>query len=83
MNKRMTLDDLAKRIDQYRAEYGGDAEVMIMANPHWPMEHGICGVVANKEISEEDNDPSVPPVVYIVAGMLSEYGNKAAWKACH
>ena len=69
------------------SEYQEDAEVRIVTQPRWPLEHGVAGVVSKSEIdafeAEDDEDPPEPEVdvVYLLEGTSHGYGRKAAWDA--
>ena len=69
------------------SEYQEDAEVRLVTQPHWPLEHGLDGVVSKSEIDafEADDDEDAPEpevdVVYLLEGASQGYGRKAAWDA--
>ena len=66
----MTVDELIERLEEYRDALGGDAEVRLMTQQHWPFENAVCGIVSNAELNghdeEEDEDVEDDRVVYIV-----------------
>ena len=39
----MTIDELIERLEDYRDELGGDAEVRLMTQSNWPFENDIFG----------------------------------------
>ena len=39
----MTIDELIGRLEDYRDEIGGDAEVRLMTQSNWPFENDIFG----------------------------------------
>ena len=38
----MTIDELIARLEDYRDEIGGDAEVRLMTQQNWPFENSIA-----------------------------------------
>ncbi len=42
----MNLDTLIEILNDYREEFGGDAEVRLMTQQNWPFENRICGVTS-------------------------------------
>lgn len=86
----MNLDTLIEILEDYREEFGGDAEVRLMTQQNWPFENRICGVTsgrdmneANEEDSEDDDDSqdvAEDQTVYIVEGGQICYGRKRAWE---
>ena len=42
----MTIDELIGRLEEYRDELGGDAEVRLMTQQNWPFENGIFGLAS-------------------------------------
>ncbi len=74
----MNLDNLIEILNEYREEFGGDAEVRLMTQQNWPFENRICGVTsgrdmneANEEDAEDDDDAqdvADDNTVYIVEG---------------
>jgi hypothetical protein len=83
----MTLDELIERLEEYRDELGGDAQVLLMTQQQWPFENAICGIVSGQEINDsgdeddrdQDDDVEDEAVVYIVEGGQLRYGTKRAW----
>jgi hypothetical protein len=53
----------------------GDAEVTIMSQPNYPLEHRIDNVVTSHDIGDGDQ----PIEVYIVEGSQVGYGKRKAW----
>jgi hypothetical protein len=82
----MTLDELIDRLEEYRDELGGDAEVRLMTQQNWPFKNTLAGVVSAEEINEFDNekfrdeDVDDDQVVYLVEGDQLGYGSKRAWE---
>ena len=82
----MTLDELIDRLEEYRDELGGDAEVRLMTQQNWPFENTLAGVVSAEEINEFDaeefcdEDVEDDQVVYLVEGNQLGYGSKRAWE---
>jgi len=83
----MTLDELLQRLEEYRDLLGGDAEVRLMTQSHWPFENAILGMVSKDEIeaaSEDEEDlpegDSQEAVLYLVEGEQLGYGDKRAWE---
>ncbi len=70
----MTLDELIERLENYRDEVGGDAEVRLMTQQNWPFENSVHGLASGAEINAEgddeddDGDVSTDQVLYIVEG---------------
>jgi hypothetical protein len=62
-----------------------NAQVKLISQPNWPLEHDIKGIVNCDDLSDEDNHvrprrPSnTPSDVLIVEGEQIGYGPKAAW----
>jgi hypothetical protein len=86
----MTIDELIERLEDYRDELGGDAEVRLMTQSNWPFENDIFGLASGAEINDEgDDDPNddgdveADDVVYICEGEQLCYGTKRAWSAAH
>ena len=83
----MNLDTLIEILNDYREEFGGDAEVRLMTQQNWPFENAITGLVSGTEINESDEDDDAcvedDAVVYIVEGTQLKYGSKRAWDAAH
>ena len=82
----MKLDTLIEILNDYREEFGGDAEVRLMTQQNWPFENRICGVTSGRDMNEsdEDDDQDVADdqTVYIVEGGQICYGSKRAWENC-
>ena len=80
----MKLDTLIEILNDYRDEFGGDAEVRLMTQQNWPFENRICGVTSGRDMNEsdEDDDQDVADdqTVYIVEGGQICYGSKRAWE---
>ena len=87
----MTIDELIERLEDYRDEIGGDAEVRLMTQSNWPFENDIFGLASGQEINDEaddddsndDGDVDADQVVYICEGQQLCYGTKRAWEAAH
>jgi hypothetical protein len=83
----MALDELIliERLEEYRKELGGDAEVRLMTRQHWPFEN--TGLVSGAEINAirdgEDQDVDTNLVVFIVEGRQRCYGSSRAWEVAH
>lgn len=82
----MTIDELIERLEEYRDDLGGDAEVRLMTQQNWPFENAIAGLASLKEIrdaddpeDEGDDEGAAELVVYIVEGQQLGYGIKDAW----
>ncbi len=86
----MTIDELIARLEDYRDEIGGDAEVRLMTQQNWPFENNICGLASGAEINgfdgdddDEDgddaDDAADDSVLFIVEGRQLGYGTKRAW----
>ena len=72
----MTLNELIERLEEYKDELGGEAEVRLMTQQNWPFENAITGLVSGSEINAaddededmDDEDVEDDAVVYIVEG---------------
>lgn len=83
----MTINDMIKRLEEYRDLHGPNCEVRLMTQQAWPFENTIHGVCTNKEMiddgdDEDENDDEDEPVVYLVEGSQIGYGSKTAWRCC-
>ena len=80
----MKLDTLIEILNDYREEFGGDAEVRLMTQQNWPFENRICGVTSGRDMNEtdddDDQDVADDQTVYIVEGGQICYGSKRAWE---
>ena len=85
----MTIDELIARLEDYRDEIGGDAEVRLMTQQNWPFENTICGLASGVEINDfdeddeddgDDDDAAEYAVLFIVEGKQLGYGTKRAWE---
>jgi hypothetical protein len=82
---------MIERLEEYREDLGGDAEVRLMTQQNWPFENVICGLASGFEINdsvddfdpEDDGDVDDEAVVYIVEGGQLGYGTKRAWEAAY
>jgi len=83
----MTIDELIQRLEEYRDEIGGDAEVRLMTQQNWPFENEIVGLASGEEINdpddEEDEDVDEDQVVFIVEGRQRCYGSTRAWEVAY
>jgi hypothetical protein len=86
----MTIDELIARLEEYRDEIGGDAEVRLMTQQNWPFENSIYGLASGAEINDyqddedgddddDSDDVSEDSVLFIVEGQQLGYGTKRAW----
>ncbi len=88
----MTIDELIERLVDYRDQLGGDTEVRLMTQAHWPFENTILGLAAGHEINDaadqffpaaDDQDVEEDQVVYLCEGRQLGYGTKRAWQVAH
>jgi hypothetical protein len=89
----MTIDELIVRLEDYRDDIGGEAEVRLMTQSNWPFENGIFGLASRQEINDaaDDDNPSgdgdvdenAESVVYICEGEQLCYGTKRAWQVAY
>jgi hypothetical protein len=88
----MTIDELIERLEDYRDEIGGDAEVRLMTQSNWPFENDIFGLASGQEINDaadeddpndDDGDVEADHVVYICEGQQLGYGTKRAWEVAN
>jgi hypothetical protein len=85
----MTIAELIERLEEYRDELGGDAEVRLMTQPNWPFEYDLAGLASGAEIQaeaddeadDESDDETEPHVLFIVEGQQLRYGSARAWQA--
>jgi hypothetical protein len=84
----MTIDELIARLEDYRDEIGGDAEVRLMTQQNWPFENSIYGLASGAEINDndeddedrdDDEDSAEDSVLFLVEGRQLGYGTKRAW----
>ena len=81
----MTIDELIERLEAYRDEIGGDAEVRLMIQSNWPFECDIFGLASGEEINEaadengppDDGDAEADRVLYVCEGTQLGYGRSA------
>jgi hypothetical protein len=85
----MTIDELIARLEDYRDEIGGDAQVRLMTQQNWPFENSIYGLASGAEINDydeddedggDDDDAAEDVVLFIVEGQQLGYGTKRAWE---
>ncbi len=83
----MTIDELIQRLEEYRDDLGGDAEVRLMTQQNWPFENEIVGLASGEEINDpdddEDEDVDDDSVVFIVEGQQRCYGSSRAWEVAY
>lgn len=81
----MTLNELIERLEDYRNEFGGDIEVRLMTQSHWPFENLIYGLCSANEIRDASDDEDEPDdeIIYIVEGNQLGYGTQTAWDAAN
>ena len=82
----MTIDELIQRLEEYRDDLGGDAEVRLMTQQNWPFENEIVGLASGEEINEpddDDEDVDEDSVVFIVEGKQRCYGSTRAWEVAY
>lgn len=83
----MTIDELIQRLEEYRDDLGGDAEVRLMTQQNWPFENEIVGLASGEEINDpddgEDEDVDEDQVVFIVEGQQRCYGSSRAWEVAY
>ena len=83
----MTIDEMIQRLEEYRDELGGDAEVRLMTQSNWPFENEIVGLASGEEINDgddgEDEDVDEDQVVFIVEGQQCCYGSTRAWEVAY
>ena len=84
----MNLDTLIEILNDYREEFGGDAEVRLMTQQNWPFENTIFGLASGEEINadpdeDDDDDVEADQVLYICEGQQLGYGSKRAWEVAY
>ena len=85
----MTINELIQRLEDYRDEIGGDAEVRLMTQQNWPFENTIFGLASGEEINadpedeDDDDDVEADQVLYICEGQQLGYGSKRAWEVAY
>lgn len=75
----MTIDEMIERLNEYRDQLGGDAEVRMMQQPNWPFQYHIGNVVSGEEINNVKDGSVHDRVVYVCEGPQIGYGSKCAW----
>jgi len=78
----MKVKELIEVLESCDAE----AEVVIMSQPNYPMEHGLLGVALREDCHDGADEPryetdTAPSDVVLVEGAWLRYGNSAAWGA--
>ena len=87
----MTIDELIARLEDYRDEIGGNAQVRLMTQQNWPFENSIYGLASGAEINDyqddedgddddDSDDAAEDSVLFIVEGQQLGYGTKRAWE---
>ena len=82
----MTIDELIQRLEDYRDDLSGDAEVRLMTQQNWPFENEVVGLASGEEINEpddDDEDADEDGVVFIVEGKQRCYGSTRAWEVAY
>ena len=83
----MTIDELIERLEEYRDDLGGEAEVRLMTQQNWPFENEIVGLASGEEINDPDDDKNDDvdddSVVFIVEGQQRCYGSTRAWEVAY
>lgn len=95
----MTIDQLILALEDYRDEFGGEAEVKLMTQSNYPFEHIIAGVCARRDLVEDEEEWEDMPArgdrhrfgpasegrldVFLVEERQSGYGYREAWDAAH
>ena len=83
----MTIDELIQRLEEYRDDLGGDADVRLMTQQNWPFENEIVGLASGEEINDRDDDDDEDvegdSVVFIVEGRQRCYGSTRAWEVAY
>ena len=74
-----------KDLMELLARCDADAEVVVMEQPNYPMEHGLAGVATRGDCREPHErryaSDTAPNDVILVEGAWLRYGEKAAWDA--
>lgn len=82
----MTINELIERLEEYREDLGGEAEVRLMTQANWPFEYTIAGLASGEEINdqaERDDAVDADQVVFIVEGQQRCYGTHRAWEVAY
>lgn len=87
----IAINELIERLEEYRDEIGGDADVRLMTQQNWPFENTIYGLASGAEINgendeddpDDEGDVDEDAILYIVEGSQLGYGTKRAWDAAH
>lgn len=66
-----------------------DAEVCMVSQPSWPIEHAVAGVAVRSDLFDADVEPGTERYadgasasdVVLVEGAWLRYGHRTAWKA--
>jgi hypothetical protein len=81
----MKVRDLMKLLE----EQDLDAEVCMVTQPNWPMEHAVAGVAIRSDMFDDDLEPATEEYpdgtsandVVLVEGTWLRYGRRTAWQA--
>ena len=60
-----------------------DANVLIAAQPTYPIEYALVGVAVRSDFCGEDDDPASgsPTDVLLVEGSFARYGSRDVWSS--
>ena len=78
----MTVRELIQKLQRYDL----NARVYMTAQPDYPMNYTIGGVVSEEELDEyskhpdDDDEFDGPDAVYILEGSHAGYGKRDAWE---
>ena len=86
----MTINELIERLEEYRDQIGGDAEVRLMTKQDWPFKNSFTDGCSGEDINDaadddlDDNgDVDADAVLYIVKGQQLGYGTQRAWEVAY
>jgi hypothetical protein len=76
-----------KQLIELLAQLDAEAVVVIMEQPHYPMEHRVAGVTSREDCHRESDQRyevgGSPNDVILVDGAWLRYGCQEAWHAAH
>jgi len=77
----MTLNELIELLDDYRMELGGETQVQLMTQPHYPLTSRLRGLCSSGEIDPENDqgDDEGCVLLYLLEGEQLGYGDERAW----
>lgn len=76
-----------KQLIELLAQHDAEADVVIMEQPHYPMEHRVAGVATREDCYRESSHcyeaGASPNDVILVDGAWLRYGCRESWHTAH